>query len=154
MPDYNKDLANRIDEYLKSQNWRFKFDEDDGVFRFGMNLDNKMRTCNMVIQVGENHFTSYGCSPVGADADTMAAVNGFITRANYGLRHGNFELDLRDGELRYKNSLFCGNNIPAIEVVEQAVDISFLMWKRYGNGLLNVIFAAADPAQEIAKIED
>ena len=153
MSEYSKQLADCVDEYLASQEWRYEFDGEEGIFRFGMSLDNRMHSCRMAIKVGEDVFTSYAIAPVGADADSMLAVNSFITRANYGLKLGNFELDHRDGELRYKSSHFCGRELPSLEVVERVVDVSFQMWQTYGDGLLNVIFAGAEPAQEIARIE-
>jgi len=154
MGEYNKALAQRMDEYLKSQNWNYDFNEEDGLFRFGMSLENKMNNCRMVVMIGEDLFTSYAISPVSADTDTMAQVANYLTRANYGLKIGNFELDYRDGEIRYKATLFCADTIPSLEIVERVTDMPFRMMEHYGGGLLNVLFGNADPASEIAKIDD
>jgi len=154
MGEYNKALAKQMDEYLKSQNWNYDFNEEDGLFRFGMSLENKMNNCRMVVMIGEELFTSYAISPVSADADTMAQVANYLTRANYGLKIGNFELDYRDGEIRYKATLFCADTIPPLNIVERVTDMPFRMMEHYGGGLLNVLFGNADPASEIAKIDD
>jgi len=154
MADYSRALARRVDEYLKSQSWNYEFNEEDGLFRFGMSLENKMSNCRMVILVGEELFTSYAISPVSADADSMAQVANYLTRANYGLKIGNFELDCRDGEIRFKATLFCGETIPELGMVERVADMPFRMMEHYGSGLLNVLFGNADPASEIAKIDD
>jgi len=154
MTNYSKALANRVEEYLKSQNWKYEFSEEEGLFRFGMSLENKMNNCRMVILVGDELFTSYAIAPVSADADTMAQMSNYLTRANYGLKIGNFELDYHDGEIRYKATLFCGETVPALDAVERVADMPFRMMERYGGGLLNVLFANADPASEIAKIDD
>ncbi|MDR2753663.1 MAG: YbjN domain-containing protein [Oscillospiraceae bacterium] len=154
MVEYSEKLARQVESYLKSQEWKYDFDTEDGVFRFGMNLENKMHSCKMNIVVGSAIITSYAVSHIGADADSMAQAANYLTRANYGLKLGNFELDVRDGEVRYKSALFCGDDVPALKVVERVVDVSFQMMQAYGDGLLSVIFSGADPAQEIAKIED
>ncbi|MDR2646823.1 MAG: YbjN domain-containing protein [Oscillospiraceae bacterium] len=155
--EYNVQLARQVNAYLRSQNWKFEFNDEDGTFKFGMSLSNKMKTCRVLILVGDEHICTYAICPINCDHKDRAAigrVNEFITRANYNLRFGNFELDYRDGEVRYKSSHFCGSSIPDLDVVERVVDIPYLMLNRYGNGLLSVIFTDADPAQEIAKIED
>lgn len=154
MVEYSIALAKRVDEYLKSQNWNYEFSEEDGLFRFGISLENKMNNCRMVILIGGELFTSYAIAPVSADAETMAQAANYLTRANYGLKIGNFELDYRDGEIRYKATLFCGGSIPSLDAVERVADMPFRMMEHYGGGLLNVLFGNADPASEIAKIDD
>ncbi|MDR0531049.1 MAG: YbjN domain-containing protein [Oscillospiraceae bacterium] len=154
MAEYIKALAEQVDAYLKSQNWNYDYNEEDHMFRFGMSLENRMNSCRMVILVGEDLFTSYAVCPLSADAESMPRICDYLTRANYGLKIGNFELDQRDGEIRYKSSLFCGGDIPALNVVERVVDMPFRMMEHYGGGLLNVLFGNADPASEIAKIDD
>ena len=52
-----------------------------------------------------SQFLFYVIAPVKAPEEVRAAVAEYITRANYGLRIGNFEMDYTDGEVRYKSSL-------------------------------------------------
>ena len=40
--------------------------------------------------------------PTHVREDKRDVVCRYITRANYGLRNGNLEMDLDDGEVRYK----------------------------------------------------
>jgi hypothetical protein len=47
----------------------------------------------------------YGVVPERVPADRRAAVAELVTRINYGLILGSFELDLDDGEVRFKASL-------------------------------------------------
>jgi len=50
-------------------------------------------------------------------------VNEFLTRANYGLNIGNFEMDFQDGEIRFKT---------AIDVEEVILRLSiFYVWGCY-----------------------
>lgn len=151
---YSEKLASQTAAYLKSQNWQYEFNEADGIFRFGMNLDSRVHSCRVTILVEEHSFTAYAICPIRVDAEHLPAVANYLTRANFGMKLGNFELDYRDGEIRFKSSLFCGGAVPPLDVMERVVDVSFMMLQAYGDGLLNVIFAEADPAQEIAKIED
>ena len=70
----------------------------------GLNTNNKLKTLEYLVGVDTDTYTVYAISPVAADVsnpEERAAMAEFICRANYGMRYGNFELDLRDGEIRY-----------------------------------------------------
>jgi hypothetical protein len=47
----------------------------------------------------------YSVCPIRVPAERRLEVSQFLTRANYGLAAGNFELDFEDGEIRYKTVL-------------------------------------------------
>ena len=80
-------------------------------------------------------------------------MNEFINRANYGLRNGNFELDVRDGEIRYKIYVDCDNQLPSREVVRSSIIIPSVMFERYSQGLLDVMFRGSSAEEAISKCE-
>src|SRR5688500_12466181 len=47
----------------------------------------------------------YSVLPTIVPQEKQREVMEYLTRANYGLSIGNFEMDLRDGEIRYKSSV-------------------------------------------------
>ncbi|HST05674.1 MAG TPA: YbjN domain-containing protein [Chloroflexia bacterium] len=47
----------------------------------------------------------YSYCPIKAPEEKRPILADFLTRANYGLYVGNFEMDYNDGEIRYKTSL-------------------------------------------------
>ena len=58
-------------------------------------------------QVVEEHdlILLYSVCPFRVPEERRFEVSEFLTRANYGLAAGNFELDFADGEVRYKTAL-------------------------------------------------
>ncbi len=85
--------------------------------------------------------------------DRRPAVAELLTRANYGLRIGNFEMDFRDGEVRYKASLdFEGATLthPLLKnLLYPAVQTS----DRYFQSVMQVAFAGAVPEAVIGEVE-
>src|SRR5450759_4526798 len=95
----------------------------------------------------------YSYCPIKAPEDKRPILADFLTRANYGLYVGNFELDYNDGEIRYKTSIDVEGNKSIEEeapadsaptngaksaeaVTEQSyVELSFALMKRlvYNN---------------------
>jgi hypothetical protein len=78
----------------------------------------------------------------------------YLTRANYGLTLGNFEMDLFDGEVRFRAHLPAEMMVPSIEVVSDVIEAGPLHWDIYGDGFVHIINGTTTPSQAIAKIED
>ncbi len=153
MLEYSKELAERIGEYLQNQGWHCEFNEDTGIYTFGLNLRNKMKTIRMYIGVRVGGFSVYGVSLVNADEENIGKVMEYFTRVNYGLKYGNFEIDLRDYEVRFKCAHFCGDELPSMDEVETSIDMPYFMWSQYGDGYLSMLFSDESPEEAVEKAE-
>ena len=95
----------------------------------------------------------YACSPTMVPESRRREVAEYLTRANYGLRIGNFEMDLRDGEVRYKSSVdFEGVGL-SHQLIRTTLYPAVGTFDRYYPGLLRVSDEGADPESVIATIE-
>lgn len=63
----------------------------------------------------------------------------YICRVNYGLENGNFELNFDKGNIRYKSYIFIAEGQISDADLYNAVSVSLSMWKRYGNGIVEVL---------------
>ncbi|MBR0278490.1 MAG: hypothetical protein IJQ75_00725, partial [Synergistaceae bacterium] len=109
-----------------------------------------------IIPVRDDSYTVYARSPIEADCDdknVMKEMSDFICRANYGLRNGNFELDMTDGELRYKTFVDCDGITPSEEIVKGSIIIPAMMFDRYAPGMLDIMFKGSTAEEAIAKCE-
>ncbi|MCS7182394.1 MAG: YbjN domain-containing protein [Thermoanaerobaculum sp.] len=77
----------------------------------------------------------------------------FLTRANYGLLLGNFEMDLSDGEVRFRCSASTEGSEFSYEQYRNMLYISVGIMDRYYPGLQRVVQGSADPAAAISDIE-
>jgi hypothetical protein len=68
-----------------------------------------------------------------------AEVSQFLTRANYGLAAGNFELDFEDGEVRYKTVLQIDGDALDPTVLKRSVRSNGLAMETYLPGIGAVI---------------
>ena len=71
------------------------------------------------------------------EKEILAKVAEYITRANYGIVNGNFELDYSTGQVRYKVYTYCKGlkTIPE-EMVEKSILTPARALEFYGNGLV------------------
>lgn len=154
--NYSNDIANAIKYYLKENGWHFSFDEDKGLFKFGLSIRSKIRNISYIIGVRNDAYIVYAISPVCADEDDnkmMAAMAEFVCRANYGLSHGNFELDMRDGEVRFKCFIDCKGIIPTKDMIKNSIYCPEIMFKRYGPGIVDIIFGNVTAKEAVEKCE-
>lgn len=157
MKKYSVEIAKAIQSFLKSDDWHFSFDDKEGRFKFGLATRSKIKHLNYHILVYDDGYTVYTISPVGADHDDkemMQNMAEFVCRANYGLRNGNFEMDFNDGEVRYKTFVDCdGGAVPTNEIVKGSIYVSISMFRRYGDGILDVIYQNVPAKKVVAKCE-
>ena len=154
--EYSEDIVEQIRSFLDDDDWHYDFDEERGIFRFGVNLESKLKNVRYFLPVREDGFTVCAVCPINADKDDPDIIKEmaeFICRANYGLRNGNFELDVRDGEIRYKIHVDCEDLIPSREVVRNSIIIPSAMFDRYAEGILDIMFRNATAADAIEKCE-
>ncbi len=153
----NMKIENAIDairDYLDADNWNYDFNAEKQFIKCGVNISCKLKSIHLFISFNDNGYTVYGICPMNADEETMSAVSEYITRANYGLRCGNFELDYSDGQVRYKvYTSTRGMDSVTTEVIKESIDIPCFMFDRYGDGLAALIMGFSDPTTEIEKAE-
>ncbi len=154
--DYSPEIVNVIDKYLTDNDWHYSFDDEKGFFIFNLTISSKINELHYVITVAEDCYTVYAVSSIGGDTDDpkmMRSLVEFITRANYGMRNGNFEMDMNDGEIRYKSFVDCEDFTPSDEVIANSIYCPSAMFKRYANGLLSIIFSDASAKEAVEKCE-
>lgn len=67
-----------------------------------------------------------------------------ITRANYGLKLGNFEMDLEDGELRYQSAMPLEEEFPEDDVIDHILYVGGAMIDRYLPAFLSIVYGNED----------
>lgn len=154
--EYSDEIVSVVKQFLADDDWHYSFNENTGIFRFGLRIRSKIQNISYVIDVHDDEFVTYGMCPIGADredSEMMAQMAEFICRANYGLKNGCFEMDWRDGEIRYKSFVDCENLFPSTDVVKNSVHCTAAMIKRYAPGIVDIIFGGAKAKDAIAKCE-
>jgi hypothetical protein len=86
-------------------------------------------------------------------ADRRPAVAEALCRINYGLILGNWEMDVRDGEIRYKTSVDVRGVEPSVEMVQHLVFMNVVMTDRYLPALLGVAYGQQSPEAAVAAVE-
>lgn len=139
--------------FAQDASWRAQRVEDEPVFRASFTGKNATYPCYAQIMPALDQFLFYAILPVMVPENLLPAAAEFITRANYGMRIGNFELDYSDGEVRYKSSLdFEGQELTP-SLIRGAIYPAVLTLDHYLPGLLSVIYGGRTPFEAIEDVE-
>ena len=98
-------------------------------------------------------FFFYSVCPINVPDDKRSPIAEFITRANYGIKIGNFELDFNDGEVRYKTSIDVENDDLTPALISNHVYANIWTMDRYLPGIMSVVYSDEAPVDAIQKIE-
>ena len=118
-------------DFFEDDNWPYTVVEGETVLSLHFVGQNGHWICYAQAREEQQQFVFYSVCPMAMPDFKRAAVAEFVTRANYGMIIGNFELDYNDGEVRYKTSLDVEGTALNSALVRQADYANVLMMYRY-----------------------
>lgn len=150
-----KTTLDLVEEYLSQENWGFERDQSGPVDIILTGVRTRVSQHRIVIEADEERhvLVIYTFSEPPVPEERRMAVAAYLTRANYGLVLGNFELDFHDGEVRYKMSMDIEDSPLVSGTLHRMLLVSVSTLDRYFPGLMSVAFAKNDPSEAIEEIE-
>ena len=89
--------------------------------------------------------------PLHAEEKARPAIAEFLTRANYEINLGCFDMDFEDGEIRYKMAQFCGATVPTYEQIQKIFYVAITTINHYGNGIAKTLLSLGTPKGNLAE---
>lgn len=140
-------------DFLEVDGWHPLYVDDGDYFRMSFRGRNAEYRIVARVRGDFDQLVVYAFAPLPAPEPSRMAVAEYLTRANYGIRIGNFELDLADGEVRYKSSLdFEGVGLTPI-MIRNVIYPAAQTLDRYFPGLIAVISGARTPKAAVDLVE-
>lgn len=149
------DIVDALRDWLDDDDWHYEYDAERKVLKMGVTLKCKLRSVRLFIPVREDKsYIVNTVSPLNGDKDNLTELMKYLTMANYGLANGDFELDVRDGEIRYKTYVNCDGlkSLPE-QIIKDSIYVGCSMMERYGDGIAALAMGFSDAETEIAKAE-
>ena len=94
----------QVIDYLDSVEFSYDLFEGESALQVIFQGDNGEWICCAYVDEEIKQLCFYSVIPFSISQQQRMNIAEFITRANYGMAAGHFELDFDDGELRYKTS--------------------------------------------------
>lgn len=152
-PETGGPLFRTIKQFFEDDDWHPQRVEGQEAVTMGFTGQNGSWRC-MAIAFQEQDQVVFFCvldTKVPLEKRRIAAE--YLTRANYGLRIGNFEMDFEDGEVRCKTSVDVEGGTLTPQMVKSLSYCCCMLMDRYLPGLMKVAFGEVMPEAAIREIE-
>ncbi len=146
-------IYNALVKFFRDDEWFFVPIEEKSSLRIPFKGDVYDWTCFAQAREEKEQFVFYSVSPLKVPEEKRMEVSEYITRANYGLFIGNFELDFSDGEVRYKTSISFDQVKLTDHFIQPIVYINVLTMGQYLPGLSGIIYGNLSPEEAVSLAE-
>jgi hypothetical protein len=142
-----------MEDFFKKDEWPATKLENQPAMSMNFQGQNGRWSCYARVEEEKEIVLFYSYCPMKAPEDKRPILGDFLTRANYGLYIGNFEMDYNDGEVRFKTSVDVEGDELSFALMKRLVYDNVGVMDKYLPGVMAVIYGGASPTEAIAKVE-
>ena len=147
---YLPEVATVLKLAFEHEGWTYGFDAGTGTLDAGFDLDSRIGQTPLYIHLLEDVVLCHAYAPFKVAEEDRRRVMEFVTRANCGLKLGNFEMDLDTGVVCFKTT-FCltGVPLPTRGAMTELVRGALSVLEDYGNALDDVVKGRKTPSEAV-----
>jgi len=146
-------LFSRLIDFMDQEEWKYEIVEGETVLRFYFKGSAGRLLCYADVEEDKDWLIFYSYLPVNVPGEKIASASEFFARANRGMRIGNFELDVDDGEIRYKTSIDVEGGDLTHKMMDNLLRANLSTMNRYFNGVMQLIYSNRSATDLIREIE-
>lgn len=148
-----KKVIRRVNACIESMGWNGHPLPAQDMIMLGIGIRGNLGNIGMLLEFSEEDYLVYGMAPVNAGENVCEMLR-YLTMVNYGMKNGNFEMDLKNGEIRYKTYVrFAGEEDLSEETIVRSLLLPPMMYERYGDGIAAISEGRSDAETELQKAE-
>ena len=137
-------------EYLTAKGWKYHVLEAGTVLRTGLSGENATFQQLLLCENRQGRLVIYGLIDQKVPETKRQQVAELITRLNYGLVMGNWELDFSNGDLRFRTVL-CTQGVPPTQGMIEAIHlVNALILDRHYPAIMSVLYGGTSPSTAAA----
>ena len=156
--DSKKIIMQRMDEFchhLDVNEIKYIRNQAENLVRVYYSVDEPLK--NIVVMyrfLPDGFFSSATILQKADDISAKYAVMEFVTRINFLLLNGGFEMDMSDGQIFYKvYTIYEGMGPLSDQLMDRVRHIPIAMFQRYADSLIPLIEGKSDVRIEMEKIK-
>ncbi len=150
----DQQIFNALVEFFEEDEWDFQWMEGASVLSMGFSGKNGKWQCFAQAREAQQQFVFYSVLPINVPPEKRQKVAELITRINYGMVIGNFEMDFDDGEVRYKTSIDVEGAELTPPMIRQMVYANIIITDRYLSAVMRTIYSDITPLEAIAEADE
>mmetsp|Transcript_445 Transcript_445/g.1245 ORF Transcript_445/g.1245 Transcript_445/m.1245 type:complete len:185 (-) Transcript_445:212-766(-) len=124
------------------------------LITFGLNGQASNYQVLLSMDLVDDIFALYYTSPTKIDERHRPAVVEYFMRINYNVMLGHFDLDQRDGEVRFKVSTITKGSFLSIEMVQHMIGVATNTMDKFFPGLMAIQYGNKTPLEALNEINN
>lgn len=143
----------KVVELFRNHDWGFEIDEDKGLLRSGIEGDNG--EWKVVVSADEEDQVCLMLSilPQKCPENRRSACAELLSRINYALMVGCFEMDFESGRINFKTSYPFPSGQLDSDLLNRVVMFNINFMDKFMPAILSVIYAGTSPAKVLAALD-
>lgn len=145
-------LMDVVVRFFQEDQWNFQKIENQPVIRAGYHGERGTWVCYARVDEEIQRFLFHSLMGLNIPGAYRSAVAEYLTRANFGMPLGNFEMDLDNGEVRFKTSVEAPEGGLTVPVVRALVYANVRNMDHFFPGVLAVVHGGLSPEAALARV--
>lgn len=146
-------LMDVVIRFLEDEAWHYQVIEPGALVRTGVRGERGTWICNLRVDEERRHVICHTLMDLNIPPENRAAVLEYLSRANFSLPLGGFDMNIDTGEIRFKNGLESPDGSLPVSVVRAMVLTALRATERYFPGVLSVVHSGLRPEAALARVE-
>jgi hypothetical protein len=147
------EAMDKVLELFRAREWNFELDEKNKLVRSGINGDNGQ--WKIILSPSDENEVCLMLSifPQRCPKHRRAACAELLTRINFGMLVGGFEMDFEDGQINFKTPHPFPKGQLDADLLKRVVGFNLDCMDNYLPAIMSVICAGTSPAKALAVLE-
>lgn len=150
--DDDEELLVQVIAYFEARGWPISRHDTLPVVRMEFAADNAEGTMFVQITPGRRRVVAYAALPDRVPPERRADVGELLIRANGALSIGNFDLDLDEGEIRFRSGLDLGATVLTDDLIDPLVQSCLVSVGDVAPAIAEVIAGRRRPEEAINEV--
>ncbi|MDR3086223.1 MAG: YbjN domain-containing protein [Christensenellaceae bacterium] len=145
-----EDWESSIEQFLEQKG--YAWERNDGLICF--TIQGALERYPVFVMARKDMLVTLAQYPSAVPDEKCLEMAHFLHMANFGMLLGNFEIDLDEGELRFKTCLYLPGQKPARACLARYLFTPALMLEKYAPGVRAILDGRALAGRALALCED
>jgi len=146
-------IFQKVVEFFKDDGWPFEQLEDEEILRLEYEDENSKWRCFAHVIEESQRFVFLSSLANFVPKLMRLEASEYLTRANFGMEVGSFEMDFSDGTVRYRTSVDVEGGELTSVMIKNMVYLNIAVMDQYLPGLKKVVRDGMEPEKAIEEVE-
>jgi len=143
----------QVVELFRAKDWKFEVDEENDLVRLGIQGENGDWQVMAGASEDDSAFLMFSFFPQKCPAQRRGACAELLSRINFGMMVGCFDMDCDSGRIHFKTTLPFAQGALDPELLNNVVMFNLACMDRILPAIMSVIYAGTSPAKALATVE-